>query len=98
MFENSPIAGFSEELEQEAINRFRQLTAVVPLNCHIFRRIDDRVITLYLDFRACPQELSVILKNYTLLARVSHQLGLANSLVFTLGKRIIGWTNLTKND
>lgn len=97
-FQNSPLDSMSAELEQVAIKRFRDLTLIVPLKCHIFRQIDDRVVTLYLDFVACARELANTMKNYALLTVASHKLGLADSLVFCIGDRILGWTNITKGN
>ena len=98
--QNSTLDSMSAELEQVAIQRFRELTGrIVPNNCHLFRKIDDRVVTLYLDFIACPEVLSNIMKtHYGILTVASHKLGLADSLVFTISNQIQGWTNLTKNN
>ncbi len=93
-----PLDSMSAELEKVAIKRFRDLTLILPEKCAIYRRIEDRVMVLYLDFLACPQELSTIMKHYGTLTVASHKLGLADSLVFSISNHIVGWTNLTKNN
>ena len=98
VFKNEPIDSTSAELEELALGKFRELTVIVPKKCQIFRQIDAGVVTLYLDFIACPKELATTMKNSGLLAIVSHQLGLADSLVFRIGSQLLGWTNITKDD
>ena len=95
---NSPLNYTSIDLEIEAINRFRTLAPFLSPQCHIFRELNGRHTFLCLDFTACPQELEMNKEEWRefaqLLAHSCHDLGLANSMVFKLGKRIVGWMTL----
>ncbi len=95
---NSPTNFTSTELEREAIRRFRCLVPFLDPQCRVFRELNGHSTVLCLDFTACPQDLKMNQKEWHEIAKVliysSHYLGLANSLVFKIGDRILGWMNL----
>jgi hypothetical protein len=90
---NSPLKYSSADLEIEAIRRFRSLSPVIPKNCRLYRKIEGFSTILCLDFVDCPEELSLnteeLQELVLLLALSSHYLGLANSIWFKLGDRIV---------
>ena len=92
---NSPLNYTSLDLEIEAIRRFRSLAPFLSSECKVFRELNGRSTVLCLDFAACSNELREYQEEWQewilLLAYSSHYLGLANSLVFKIGKHIIGW-------
>ena len=95
---NSPLNYRSIDLEKEVIKRFRILVPFLSPQCRVFRELNGRSPVLCLDFAACPQELQMNKKEWQefalLLALSCHYLGLANSLVFKNGKRVLGWMTL----
>ena len=86
----------STDLELEAIRRFRNLTPLLSPECRVYRKLSGRSAVLYLDFAACPQDLNMDSKEEwqefaKLLLHSSHYLGLADSLAFKKGDRILAW-------
>ena len=96
---NSPIHGISMDLEIEAIRRFRDFAPFLNPECRVFRQLKGHSTVLCLDFTACPQDLNMNQKDWQeftqLLILSSHYLGLANSLMFKVGKRIISEISFT---
>ena len=97
---NSPLNCTSIDLELEAIQRFRSLSPFLDPECLVFRSLNGQSTVLCLDFTACPQNLTPNKKEWTELAKLllhsSHYLGLANSLVFKNGEKIVAWMNLNQ--
>ena len=96
--QKSPINNTSLELELEAIRRFRCLVPFLDPECQVFRELNGSSTVLCLDFTACPQDLKMNQKEWQevaqLLLYASHYLGLANTLVFKTGDRVLGWMSL----
>ncbi len=94
---NSPLNYTSIDLELEAIKRFRDLAPFLDPECRVFRQLNGSSVELCLDFAACPQEIEMNQEEWQefalLLVHSSHYLGLANSLVFQLGGRIVSRLN-----
>ena len=99
-FQDSPLKCTSIDLEIEAIKRFRSLTPFLDPKCLVFRELKVNSPVLCLDFTACPQDLKMNKEEWQEFAKPlvhsSHYLGLANSLVFKNGDRIVGWVNLDR--
>ena len=97
---NSPLNGTSIDLELEAIKRFRDLAPFLDPECLVWRELNDRTPVLCLDFTTCPQDLKMNKEEWQefakLLVHSSHYLGLANSLVFKIGDRVVGWMNFNQ--
>ncbi len=97
---NSPLNCTSIDLELEAIKRFRTLVPFLAPECRVFRELNGRSTVLCLDFAPCPQDLKMNKKEWQefaqLLVHSSHYLGLANSLVFKNGDRILSWMTLNQ--
>ncbi len=97
---NSPLNCTSIDLELEAIKRFRALAPFLSPECQVFRELNGLSPILCLDFAACPQDLKMNKKEWLefaqLLVHSSHYLGLANSLVFKNGDRVVGWMNFNQ--
>ena len=99
-FNNSPLKCTSIDLEIEAIQRFRSLAPILDSKCQVFRELNGSSTLLCLDFTACPHELKMNKEEWQefaqLLLHSSHYLGLANSLVFKKGDRILSWMTLNQ--
>ena len=100
-FKNSPLNHSSLDLEIEAISRFRSLVPSLKRECRVFRELYGGHSTLLcFDFAACPQKLKMSKQHWLefceLLLSASNYLGLADSLVFYLGERIVGWISLNQ--
>ncbi|WP_124975636.1 hypothetical protein [Aphanothece sacrum] len=81
----------SVELEKEAIKRLRTLVSLLPSQCRIFREPWDCSTVICLDFAQCPHLLNVIQEQEPLLINAIQELGLANSIIFRIGQKSIGW-------
>ena len=96
---NSSINNTSTDLELEAIRRFRCFVPFLDPECQVFRQLKGHSTVLCLDFTACPQDLNLNQKDWReftqLLILSSRYLGLANSLMFKVGKRIISEISFT---
>ena len=95
----SPINNTNIELELEAIRRFRGLVPFLNPECRVSRQLKGHSTVLCLDFTACPQDLNLNKKDWReftqLLILSSRYLGLANSLMFKVGKGIISEISFT---
>ncbi|MDJ0696706.1 hypothetical protein [Mastigocoleus sp. MO_188.B34] len=99
-FNNSPLNYTSIDLEIETIKRFRSLAPFLSTECLVFREFNGDSTILCLDFAACSQDLKMNKEEWrefaVLLAHSSNYLGLANSLVFKNGDRVVGWITLNQ--
>ena len=97
---NSPLNCTSIDLELEAIKRFRDFAPFLDSECRVFRELNGHSTVLCLDFATCPQDLKINKEEWQefakLLVHSSHYLGLANSLVFKNGDRILAWISLNQ--
>ena len=91
---NSQFDHMSRALEREVIKRFRGLLPFIPRQCRIFRQLNRHKTILYLDFTAYPQYLKMNEQKWSdltiWLALSCNQLGLAHSVVWKDGERIVG--------
>ena len=89
---NSPLNYTSLDLEREAIQRFRGLAPFLSPQCRVGRSLNGNSPILCLDFAACPstdlnqEEWPELAR---LLTHLSHELGLANSVVLKNGEHIV---------
>ena len=82
------------DLELEVIRRFRGLVPFLPLQCRVFRMLEQKSPTLCLDFTDCPAELpSEPSELAFLLALSSHDLRLADILIFKVNDEVVASTN-----
>ncbi|MGK7876577.1 MAG: hypothetical protein AB4426_25760 [Xenococcaceae cyanobacterium] len=86
----------SADFEKAAINRFRSLAICVHQNCKVFREPWDCSTVLCIDFEDCPSFLEATKEQAHLLVRVAQQLGLANSVIFRIGNKVMGWTTIRR--
>ena len=91
---NLPSQNTSLDWEKEVIKRFRGLVPFISCQCRVFRQLNGCETRLCLDFTDYPQYRQINAKKWAniklLLARSCNQLGLANSVVWKEGKRIVG--------
>jgi hypothetical protein len=81
----------SADFEKVAINRFLTLTVFLPQGCKVYREPWDCSTVLCLDFANCPHFLDLAREQAQLLISVSQELGLANSVIFRIGNKFMGW-------
>ncbi|MGK7878460.1 MAG: hypothetical protein AB4426_35715 [Xenococcaceae cyanobacterium] len=91
---NSPLNYTSADLEKAALNRFRSLLLYLPQDCKVFRELWGRSTVLCLDFADCPRLLKFTMAQFLLLQLAAHHLGLADSLKFQIGNKVMGWTTM----
>lgn len=97
MSELSPFSNYSShDFEQEVLQRFRLLVAILPPECDIHREKWDSTTVLCLDFKHCPYFLEVVKENVSALLQGVSRLGLGNSIIFREGNQLKAWRNLIK--
>ncbi|MDJ0601320.1 MAG: hypothetical protein QNJ37_21050 [Crocosphaera sp.] len=84
----------SNELEKAAINRFRTYIGSLPSQCRIFREPWNDSTVICLDFVQCPHLLDSLKEMEPSLVEGVKRLGLGNTIVFRLGKKLMGWKNI----
>ncbi len=87
----SPLNCTSANFEQVALARFRSLATFLPQDSKIFREPWGRSTVLCIDFANCPHLFNVDQEQAHLLSQAIAQLGLANSIIFRIGSKIVGW-------
>ena len=90
----SPHHYTSSDLEKAAIERFRVLIALIPKECRIFREIWGNSTALCLDFQDCPDLIETNMGQSFLISLAANYLGLANSVVFRVGRKVTGWKTM----
>ena len=81
----------SSEFEQAALAKFRSLVPFLPQDSKIFREPWGRSTVVCFDFANCPHLFSVDREQMRSLSQAISQLGLANSMTFRIGSKIVGW-------
>ena len=90
----SPQNYTSTNFEQVALTKFRLLAACLPQDSKIFREPWGRSTVLCIDYKNCPHLFSVDQDQIRLLSEAIIQLGLANSIIFRVGSKIVGWKKI----
>lgn len=90
-----PLNCTSADFEQAALARFRSLVGFLPPNSKISRELSGRSTVLCLDFADCPHLFSVDQEQARSLSRAIAGLGLADSMIFRLGSKTVGWKKVT---
>lgn len=88
---DSPLNCTSTNFEQVALGKLRYLVPFLPRDSRIFREPWGRSTVLCIDFANCPHLLPVDQEQSRLLSQAIAQLGLANSVTFRIGSKIVGW-------
>ena len=81
----------SQNLELEVLNRFRDLTAILPHNCQIYRETWNNQTILCLNFESCPHHIEVVKENFAILVNIVKRLSIATSIIFREGNQPRGW-------
>ncbi|MEY2856344.1 MAG: hypothetical protein RLZZ74_653 [Cyanobacteriota bacterium] len=90
-----PLNCTSADFEQAALARFRSLVDFLPQNSKISRESWGRSTVLCLDFANCPHLFTVDQEQARCLSQAIATLGLADSMIFRLGSKIVGWRKVT---
>ncbi|MDJ0508471.1 MAG: hypothetical protein QNJ64_04325 [Crocosphaera sp.] len=85
----------SSELEKAALKRFRERLSSIPSQCQIFREPWNHSTVLCLDFVECPHVLDSLEEIQPALMEGVQALGLANTIIFRLGKKLMGWKTIS---
>lgn len=90
----SPLNCTSTNFEKAALSKLRSLAHCLPKNSKIFREPWGRSTVLCIDFVDCPHLFPIAPEETQLLAIAIQELGLANSVIFRIGSKIMGWKTL----
>ncbi|MEL6579160.1 MAG: hypothetical protein AAFQ14_05380 [Cyanobacteria bacterium J06621_12] len=86
-----PLECTSADFEQAALAKFRSLVSFLPQDSTIFREPWGRSTVLCFDFVNCPHLFSVNQEQARCLSQAIAELGLADSMIFRMGSKIVGW-------
>lgn len=81
----------SHNFEQEILARFRNLVAILPWECKLYRETWNQTTVLCLDFQDCPHYIEVIKENISVLTAIVQRLRLAQSIIFRQGNQLKAW-------
>jgi hypothetical protein len=81
----------SADFEQAALARFRSLVGFLPPSSKISRELSGRSTVLCLDFADCPHLFSFDQEQVHYLSQAIADLSLADSMIFRIGSKIVGW-------
>ena len=87
----SPLDCTSANFEKVSLAKFRSLIPYLPKNIRIFREPWGRFTVLCIDFQDCPQYFPLSPEENQNLIEIMNQLGLSNSVIFRIDKKILGW-------
>lgn len=90
----SPLNYTSTDFEQAALTKLRSLVPFLPQDSKIFREPWGRSTILCFDFASCPHLFNVNQDQTRIISQAVMQLGLANSIMFRMGSKIIGWKQI----
>ena len=90
--QQSPQNCTSADFEKAAINRLRSLATYIPESCLVFREPWGCSTVLCLDFKHSPEFLEATREKTDLLGIAVQDLGLASSVIFRIGNKVISWT------
>ena len=86
-----PLDCTSADFEQAALAKFRELVSFLPQDSIIFREPWGRSTVLCFDFANCPHLFNVDREQTKFLSQAIAELGLADSMIFRIGTKIVGW-------
>jgi hypothetical protein len=89
-----PLNHTSSNFEQIALTKFRSLVGFLPQGSKIFREPWGRSTVLCIDFENCPHLFHFDQEQSRILAQAIGRLGLANSVIFRMGNKIVGWKKM----
>ena len=87
----SPLNYTSANFEQAALTRFRSLVTFLPQDSKICREPWGRSTVLCINFENCPHLFSIDREQTRLLSQAIASLSLADSIIFRIGSKIVGW-------
>ena len=90
----SPLNYTSSNFEKVALAKFRTLVGCLPQDSKIFREPWGRSTVLCIDFASCPHLFHIDSEQTRLLGVAIAKLGLANSVIFRIGSKIVGWKKI----
>ncbi|BAZ45997.1 hypothetical protein NIES4102_30250 [Chondrocystis sp. NIES-4102] len=90
----SPLNCTSANFEQVALAKLRSLTAFLPADLNIKREAWGSSTALCIDFANCPHIVNLDKDQTNILSAAIAKLGLANSIIFRIGSKTVGWTNI----
>jgi len=90
----SPLNCTSANFEQVALSKFKAIATFLPQDSRVFREPWGRSTVLCIDFANCPHLFSIDQEQALLLGEAIAKLGLASSVIFRIGSKIVGWKKM----
>ncbi|MEL6439486.1 MAG: hypothetical protein AAFQ80_09565 [Cyanobacteria bacterium J06621_8] len=82
------------DFEQAAMSKLRSLVPLLSQDSKIFREPWGSSTVICFDFSRCPHLYSINQDQTKVISQAIIKLGLANSMIFRLGNKTIGWSKV----
>ena len=92
-----PLNCTSSNFEKVSLSRFRSLANCLPQNSKIFREPWGRSTVICIDFIDCPHLFPLTPEQIKVLHEAIEELGLSRSVIFRVGKKILGWKKIARD-
>lgn len=92
----SPLECTSTNFEKVSLSRFRSLVSCLPQDSKIFREPWGLSTVICIDFINCPHSFPLTPKQIKMLTEAIRELGLSHSVIFRVGKKILGWKKIER--
>jgi len=92
-----PLNCTSSNFEKVSLSRFRSLANCLPQNSKIFREPWGRSTVICIDFIDCPHLFPLTPEQIKVLNEAIEELGLSRSVIFRVGKKILGWKKIARD-
>ena len=92
----SPLNCTSNNFEKVSLSRFRSLASGLPQDSQVFREPWGRSTVICIDFINCPHLFPLTSEQNQMLTEAIKELGLSHSILFRVGKKILGWKKIDR--
>ena len=92
----SPLNCTSNNFEKVSLSRFRFLAKCLHQDIKVFREPWGRSTVICIDFMDCPHSFPLTPEQMGMLSEAIKELGLSCSVIFRVGKKILGWKKIDK--
>ena len=93
----SPLDCTSTNFEKVSLSRFRSLVSCLPQDSKIFREPWGSSTVICIDFVNSPHSFPLAPEQIQVLTEGIKELGLSDSVIFRVGKKILGWKKIDKD-
>ena len=93
----SPLNCTSNNFEKVALSRFRYLANCLKRDIKVFREPWGRSTVICIDFIDSPHSFPLTPEQMKMLTEATKELRLSYSVIFRVGKKILGWKKIDRD-